>query len=148
MKSKILCLGLTITLGSVTGCADNIDRFMNNYPGVKGKPVSALVEAIGTPDAETTVMNKKVYTWGNQSYGTTLRPVMHNTTFSGPGGTVYGSGTSYVTEDYDLACTFKVIVDKKDIVREANYSGAPGACAKYGPGLERLVNPAAAKASP
>ncbi len=139
MKTKFF---LTIlALISLTACADNIDRFMNNYSGVKGRPVSAVVDAIGTPDGEATIMGKKVYTWGNQTYGLSIRPVMHNTTFSGPGGTVYGSGTSYVTEDYDLTCTYKVVADQKEVVREASYSGAPGACAKYGLGLEQLVNP-------
>lgn len=145
MKSKITKSLLIVAAVSLSACADNIDRFMNNYQGLKGKSVSALVAAIGTPDNENIVMGSKVYIWNNQSYYSSITPVTQNTTISGPGGTAYATTRSYVTEDYDLACTLKVVADKRGIIKEADYKGAPGACAKYGPGLEQLVNPAATR---
>lgn len=139
---KLSCVFLGLL---VSGCAGNLEKFQQGYPLLKGKYIEEVVAYLGTPDAEQTIMGKKVYEWRNTSYGVSSSPVTQNTTFTTYGATgpvtTFGTTTGYVTGTSEYQCSLKVVTEKNGIISESTYSGAPGGCSKYGPAIENLTQP-------
>ncbi len=142
-RCKTYALAYALASLLLTACAGDIDRFMENYKSAEGKDIDAVVKEIGMPDREGTIMGYKAYFWENTSHYSLVSAVPNTTTFSSytPAGpvTTFGSGMSYQTNSGSFSCSLKMIVNKKGIVQESSYAGAPGGCQKYGPGLAHLA---------
>lgn len=98
--------------------------------------IDNVVDCIGLPDAEQTIMGKKVYIWStnfNQSFPITT----YGQTTTNIGINAYTSNTSVISQN--LSCKLKIIVNSKDIITDYEWDGNIGGCRKYDEPLYKCV---------
>lgn len=115
---------LLLALG---GCetADDTREVMDRY---LGQPVQSIVSRIGFPQAESTVMGRKAYSWNRTTQDSVTTPsrttaMVGNTTVT---------ATTYSTETYSMNCTLRVLVDGSDRITAYDLNGQAGACRSIG----------------
>lgn len=130
---KMLLLVAAFVLAGCTSFSV-LDKEM---PKLVGQPIDVAVSKLGFPNAEQTIMGKKVYTWSTTETGTSIVPTTSYSTAYVGTTPISAQTTTYSTQDYTLSCTLRVIVDDKGIVQNFNYTGNNGACFTYSNRLTR-----------
>jgi len=107
----------------MAGCT-SFSVLEQEFPKFKGKPVSNLVDRWGYPNAEQSIMGRKVYIWSTSgSYPSTTPTIT-----TGYVGSVPVTITNTTLASTNQSCTVRVFVDAQDIVTAGDYDGNNGAC--------------------
>ncbi len=123
---KILTLILAITL---SGCG--VDRLAERIDTYKGQNISTVVNKLGFPDAEKTIMGKKVYIWGHHNtVSVTVPTTNYNTGYVGTQPYSY-STTTYQQNTFHIVCTLEVIVGQGNIIESWKIDGNSDGCNRY-----------------
>jgi hypothetical protein len=114
--------------------ACSFKTFDEQLPKFVGQPIESLVEQLGLPNAEQTIMGRKVYTWRSDMSYTSITPV--STTNTGYAGNrmapVTLTSTSYVPSTSNLACSIRAVVSATNsMIESIDYEGNNGACLAY-----------------
>lgn len=102
-------------------------------PKYVGKPISNLVERLGYPNAEQTIMGQKAYIWSTTMQTESVVPSYT----TGYVGTRPIALTTYSTESSTMSCTLRVFVTRTDYIMSSGYEGNNGACFRYSSQLKR-----------
>ena len=109
----------------VGGCATRADRLEATLPPMVGQPVAAMVDRLGMPTSETTIMGQKVYVWTEQVQDVDYAPVLGASRM-----TLIPMATSGV-------CSIRVAVDPAGIIRRVDRQGDDGVCSGYARRMRR-----------
>ena len=106
----------------VGGCAAELKTTL---PTTVGQPVSAVVDRLGMPTSETTIMGQKVYVWTEQVQDVDYAPLIGASRL-----TLIPVATSGV-------CSIRVAVDEAGIVRRVDHQGDNAVCSNYARRMRR-----------
>ncbi|MBL8637820.1 MAG: hypothetical protein JNN09_04915 [Alphaproteobacteria bacterium] len=136
-----LVLNLCAMTVLLTGCATQ--KLNEGLPYLIDKPVKYAVSYLGYPNAQQTIGGNDVYVWGVSETFTAMQTVSNPFSVSGydyGGGYSYsGTTTSQVPQTYNYSCTIRLVVDKKEIVRMADWRGNEGGCSHYADAMDQLI---------
>jgi hypothetical protein len=99
----IAALALALTLAGCVG-----DMIKKGMSPLVGQPLDAAIAKLGVPSSESTIADKKVYTWVTQNFV---------------------EGTAY-------RCQIRVIMSG-DVIGSFDWEGNNGGCARYASALDR-----------
>lgn len=114
----------------VAGCT-SFSVLDEELPKYKGKPIDSLVAKLGFPNAEQTIMGRKVYVWSTSMSYVSVNPTTSTTTGYVGGRPITATSTSYTYSDSNLSCTLRAIVDAQGLIERYAYEGNNGACYTY-----------------
>jgi hypothetical protein len=122
---KILVLAALL----VGACA--FDTMNAELPKYVGQPVSSLVDRLGYPSGEQSIMGRKVYVWRTDMDYVSTTPVTSTSTGYVNYKPVTLTSTSYVSTPMHLACKIRAVVNPDDRIYSVDYEGNNGACLRY-----------------
>lgn len=115
---------------ALAGCM-SFDVLDEELPKYTGRPIDSLVERIGYPNAERTIMGRKVYIWSTSMSHVSVTPVQSTSTGYVGLTPVTMTSTTYETSSSRLSCMLRVFVSAQDRIESFDYEGNNGACFRY-----------------
>lgn len=97
---------------------------------LQGKDIAVAVDVLGYPDKQTSFASDKIYIWSSSFQSTSYVPQTSTTTGYVGNTLVYGQTTSTVAQTNQHSCEIKLGTDKFGIIKNYEYSGTMGGCAR------------------
>lgn len=114
----------------VAGCT-SFGVFDEKLPGYVGKPIDALVERIGYPNREQTIMGRKAYIWNTSEQYSSIVPTISTTTGYVGSTPISTQTTAFSSSTDTLSCSIRVFVDSTNRITRYEYNGNNGTCFRY-----------------
>lgn len=129
-------VGAVIALSILAGCQtfEHIDAGLSS---LRGQPYQAAFNVLGFPDAESTIADKRVFTWGSRNVGSYTVPTFNSSTAYVNGKPIRIQTQGTATQTYDYHCRIDVIVGSSGMIEYTKYDGNIGGCERYA----RLLRP-------
>lgn len=113
----------------------------------QGQPIQSMVEHLGYPQNERTVIGQKIYTWERTRQITYTVPDSAYTsgtivTRDGRIGRFSGFTDTYRSRTDQLHCKLEVFVDAADRIQNTTWNGNTGGCRYYANALPKPAAPA------
>ncbi|WP_027052802.1 hypothetical protein [Mesorhizobium erdmanii] len=128
MKFRSICALVAVTIAAGCQTFENIDAGLSS---LRGRPYQAAFDVLGFPDAENTIDNKRVFTWGSRNTGSYTVPTFNSSTAYVNGQPIYVQSQGTATETYDYHCRIDVIVGQSGLIEHTKYDGNIGGCERY-----------------
>jgi hypothetical protein len=131
--------GLLLVALALSACVS--DQMNQGLGFMVGQNIQTAVSRLGYPDAQRTMLGDTIYVWST-NHQVDL-PMTTTSTIMGNVGTVpvYGTamGTTYVPANFN--CTIQLGVGPGDIIKNWQWTGNMGGCARYANALSQRASP-------